>query len=169
MTRVNTKTIRYANNYAAVHWKFYGGQLAPEFGVLVLGLEEMSRRWAGYADDDITTIFSELAMKLRHLQDRCLRQPEFTLDLCGASDEIAVGGNLNSTEVDHTTSNEIFRGNNRTWQDSEAQDIDHQNNDLTAMSEALMGSGFLNMERVISFDDMVFSDPDAGGSEMQWL
>jgi hypothetical protein len=60
-------------------------------------------------------------------------------------------------------------GSVQTWSDSAGRPTEPgENDDLTAFSELLMGQVFTNMDRVISFDDMVLSQQASQQVNQQW-
>lgn len=165
-----------------MHWRYYREQLASEFWTLVRNLDEMCLRWGGmYEIGKTLSIFGQFALRLRRLHERCLTQPDFQIDLSGFLDDTVkedellsspTGMGRNSREqinrdpgVDGQQPSLIPRDvsvptpSNAPWSNTGlTTEEDNHGDDLAAMSEVLMGQSFLDMDRVISFDEMMPPD-----------
>lgn len=189
----------------------------PEFWLLVEGLEEMARRWAGpvLRERHAQCLAGKYAAQLRDLHGRCETDPQFAVDVLGYSSGITGQGCSPSAQTpgfSHQQGNALFsqsstrparpppsssplaHGQTTTAsapaqtrpppvfpgqqqqpgqlrqnssmigpmgspipmpgfapRDSDAPD------ELSAISHMLMDQRFMEMDRIISFDDMMFT------------
>ncbi|KAF6818089.1 hypothetical protein CPLU01_13410 [Colletotrichum plurivorum] len=201
-----------------VHWRYYDADLVPDFWLLVEGLEEMARRWAGpiLRERHAQCLAGKYAAQLRDLHSRCETDPQFAVDVLGYSSGITGQGCSPSAQTpgfSHQQGNALFaQSSSRTARnapvvssplapnqttaaataqprpppvfpsqqqqqqpaqlrqgsligpmgspipmpgftprDSDAPD------ELSAISHMLMDQRFMEMDRIISFDDMMFT------------
>jgi hypothetical protein len=163
----------------SAHWKFKKTELAPEFWVLVECLEEMHRRWHGHSmnspvAESATSLFKQLANRLRSLRERCGRDPNLVIDVSGQFEDTAW------EEASKMSPAEQQRDTDQAFQTPEqpeavprpfglspgiewpryvaARDTPSlaiPPDELSAISQMLMDQQYMDMDRVISFEDVM--------------
>ena len=158
----------------------------PEFWSLVTSLEMMARRWVGplrQHNEGRPCLASKYATELRDLHRHCVSDPKFTVDVLGYSysnnsltcypcqpppskaDEARGSPDpvTHPNEAASSVAPELVVGS-ASEQDGSAAGImqysarDAESGDeLSAISHMLMDQRFLEMDRIISFDDVIFT------------
>lgn len=102
-----------ANMPALVHWRHYETDLAREFWILVHGLDEMAKRWAGPSlrHRASQSQAGRYAEQLRQLQSRCEADPQVKIDVLGYTSGTVQGSVLHPTLPRST--NMTFGGSGR--------------------------------------------------------
>ena len=171
-----------------MNWRYYDSELDPRFWSLVQSLEEMSRRWNATSLDVTSaqpdSIFLQFAIRLRNLYEKCNKDETYCITMTEVPDSCLTRGTTpshnaiaeriaynevptmnsyiqSSSEKGSSTSNQnqisIETEKNTSSLDLETFDQVPGDN-LTTMSQVLMDPGFIDMDRVISFNDMVLTD-----------
>lgn len=166
---------------SAAHWKATKGDLAPEFWVLVVCLEEMHQRWHGHSprhpvSDSAMSLFKQLALRLRALHERCMREPDLVIDVSGQTENTAWEETAGVSSAERRKSpDHVFQSPRHVQATSrpfvlspmgwpgytaarDASGLGMQPDELSAISQALMDQQYMDMDRVISFED-VMHDP----------
>ncbi|KAM5359842.1 hypothetical protein ACJZ2D_014184 [Fusarium nematophilum] len=160
-----------------VHWRYYGGKLADEFQVLVENLGEMSRRWAGCQaqqpnQQQQACLFSQLADRLNNLyRESSQESGHASLEPFGIPTE-------SRPPPQSTANTQMYQENPRIPTlnlTSQLPGLNHMDqitepgsdernpkvpqsntrDELSAISQILMDNDFLEMDRIISFEDMM--------------
>ncbi|KAF4483699.1 Asperfuranone cluster transcription factor afoA [Colletotrichum fructicola Nara gc5] len=162
-----------------VHWRRYDGGLSSSFWALIDSLEEMSRRWSGdfgSAGSDGSSLFSQFATRLRKLHDLCESNTYFRLALLEYADEIINEDILAQAPTKQADKPSQIAGHisqsSVTPVMCDTSSVESTGDELSAISRVLMDEGFAEMDRIMSYDDIMFNtrleDFDAGSSDM-WL
>ncbi|KAF2824123.1 hypothetical protein CC86DRAFT_447086 [Ophiobolus disseminans] len=137
------------------HWRYtVGSQLPTEFWSLVQSLDEMSRRWMALSESSANaqTLFSKYSNRLRHLYDVCLADQGYQIDIMD-----------HTIELDHH--DRVPRpAEANDWSDAtpgfpldipELEVLPSPANtmDLNAIPQMMLDQDFMDMDRVIAFDD----------------
>lgn len=146
--------------------------------MLVESLEEMAKRWAGphLRHQHATCLAGRYSAQLKDLHERCKVDPEFTVDVLGYSTDAFIDpaqsqsshentSTLNGQELEASRAVSSFSAHQpRLDVASVVQPsptchaVEHSSPDeLSAISTMLMDQNFMQMDRVISFDDMMFT------------
>ncbi|KAH8884158.1 hypothetical protein GQ53DRAFT_731327 [Thozetella sp. PMI_491] len=174
-----------------VHWRHANGDLLPEFWSLVESLEAMARRWIGPLGQQNPrsrqSLAATYAAELRELHHCCVSDPRYTVDVLGYSDNKhaqrpaqSLPGQLTETHdspdvmahqqgtANNTATGSIAGTTPRPvdgpgigilpYPAREAETGD----ELSAISHMLMDQRFLEMDRIISFDDVAFAARNIG-------
>lgn len=142
-----------------IHWRYSpSGQLAPEFWALIQSLEELSRRWNGFSDDSTnahSNVFKKYMTRLQQLHEHCILDESFQIDPTDYTND------LHRRRDERTTPSAAA-----DWPGL-AQPLDTQSlhvvqenwpgdavfTDPHVDSNFLIDQNFLDMERIIAFDD----------------
>ncbi|RSM14887.1 hypothetical protein CEP52_001101 [Fusarium oligoseptatum] len=167
-----TITQKYLNARSLlVHWRYYKTDLAPEFWQLVESLEEMAKRWKceehpdfsldvlGYSTDGFPS--TDADHETPQSQDSTVPKPQETQP-APQPQQLASTVNNGPTSMPMGQLNSLIQAS-PTNQNTEQ----HSPDELSAISTVLMDQGFMQLDRVISFDDMLFSAQtanDQGGA-----
>lgn len=178
-----------------MHWRFTRTELAPEFWVLIECLEEMHRRWHGHepnrpVPESATSLFKQLAVRLRTLQERSAREPDLVIDVSGQFEDTAWEEADSPAVGQPKTTGSVFQAAEQPRVDPphpfvlspgmewpgytaarETPSLGIQPDELSAISQALMDQQYMDMDRVISFEDVMHAshrgvvgvNPSAGG------
>ena len=158
----------------------------PEFWSLVTSLEVMARRWVGplrQHNEGRPCLASKYATELRDLHRHCVSDPKFTVDVLGysysnnsltcypcqppPSQTYEAHGSPDAMRRPHDAASNVAPDmvvGSAPEQDGSAVGImqyparDSESGDeLSAISHMLMDQRFLEMDRIISFDDTIFT------------
>ncbi|KAH6689798.1 hypothetical protein F5X68DRAFT_254373 [Plectosphaerella plurivora] len=160
------------------HWKFTKSELAPEFWVLVECLEEMHRRWHGHAankpiPDSVTSLFKQLALRLRMLQERCLRESGLIIDVSGQFEDTSWEQTADTPSAEHQSivPQPFGISPGIDWPGYASQNtpgLGIPPDELSAISQVLTDQQYMDMDRVISFEDVMYTghrDVVGGGTD----
>lgn len=177
-----------------VHWRYYGSELPETLWLLVDALDEMAKRWRGGTSDQPNAsstsaqyrhrcLAETYADHLRDLHQRCVADPNFSVDVLGYSTVISstsfqqqrrqepqntylqpsqgVGGsNHMGPPLGHqTTAGEHYAGAQQ-GPPPPVQPMEYgtpTDDELSNISYMLLDQRFMDMDRVISLDNMIFS------------
>lgn len=164
---------------STVHWRKYDGGLSSSFWALIDSLEEMSRRWSGdfgSAGSYGSSLFSQFATRLRKLHDLCESNTHFRLALLEYAEEIINEEILAEAPTKQADKPSQIAGHisqsSVTPVMCDTSSVESTGDELSAISRVLMDEGFAEMDRIMSYDDIMFNtrleDFDAGSSDM-WL
>lgn len=168
-----------------MHWRSTKNELAPEFWVLVECLEEMHRRWHGHLQsnsnpvaDSATSFFKQLALRLHALWERCLREPDLVIDVSGQFEDTAweeedtlVVLRQHKHPDDRVfqaleqqsrvePANSFVLSPSMEWPGYGAREtLSIQPDELSATTQGFMEQQYMNMDRVISFEDVMHAGP----------
>ncbi|GJD04849.1 hypothetical protein ColKHC_13674 [Colletotrichum higginsianum] len=144
-----------------VHWRYYDAELAPEFWILVDSMEEMARRWVGpvLREKNGRCLAGKYAAQLRELHRKCEADPRFNVDVLGYSSGIGGQGRgqgqgqgqecspvAQTPAFSHQQGNALF-----------AQPSSSSSSSRMAPPPTSSPMRFMEMDRIISFDDMMFT------------
>ena len=158
----------------------------PEFWSLVTSLEVMARRWVGplrQHNEGRPCLASKYATELRDLHRLCVSDPKFTVDVLGYSysnnsltcypcqpplsqtDEARGSPDpvTHPHEAASNTAAEMAVGSTSERDDPAVGIMQYSapdtesGDELSAISHMLMDQRFLEMDRIISFDDVIFT------------
>ncbi|KAF5007143.1 hypothetical protein FDECE_6529 [Fusarium decemcellulare] len=154
----------------SVHSRYYKSALADDFQVLVENLKEMSRRWSGYSNPESSSFFSQLSDCLINLcnepqemqvQGAASKSSHASREISGSTVQPLTGPQTSYPTISCPPVVNAMSGllgqDNEQWQ-STADSLHPQSNardDLSAISQMLMNNDFLEMDRIISFEDMM--------------
>lgn len=157
----------------AVHWRYYKTALAEEYIVLVDNLKEMSRRWHGHRmQDQQSCFFSQLSERLSNLYYEYQGAEEATPDSTGRprqSIDVALGPRIpnptnsyqpcpqaNVASQFSALAPSVSVGQGNQWRAADSiSPSSARADELSAISQILMDNNFLEMDRIISFEDMM--------------
>lgn len=138
----------------------------------------MARRWVGpnahHAAADC--LAGRYAAHLRQLHIRCRSDPSYTIDVLGYPSPINLPSsptNLQGNKPTPTAFHDAILDDMCAvpMTGFQAHDMDGQTlrqpDELSAISHMLMDQQFMSMDRIISFDDNLFTAPDCGGLAWQ--
>jgi len=170
------------SNEALVHWRFYKTSLTSEFWVLVESLDDFAKRWAGpiFKAKGKSSLAAKYSSQLRALFQRCMENPDYSPDVVGYStadktpqgtDTFQQNDQIEVSTISGTvqTPFDMRPPNSRLPFDPTHTNInflpqisptnlEHNSPDeLSAISTVLMDQDFMQLDRVISFDDMMFT------------
>ncbi|WAO92407.1 Zn(2)-C6 fungal-type domain-containing protein [Fusarium falciforme] len=156
-----------------VHWRYYKTALAEEFSVLVDNLKEMSRRWHGNRmQDQQSCFFSQLSDRLSNLYYEFEGAEEATpgcTDRQRQSTDVALGRQIpnptntyqpcaqaNLASQFSAVAPAVPVGQGNQWRAADSiSPSSARADELSAISQILMDNDFLEMDRIISFEDMM--------------
>ncbi|KAH7140002.1 fungal-specific transcription factor domain-containing protein [Dactylonectria estremocensis] len=121
-----------------VHGRYYGSNLPPELWLLVDSLDGMAKRWLGALqpgkgqERSLAGIYAD---HLRDLYQRCVADPDFSVDVLGYSTIIS-NQNTGSTSGVFTRANSSTQQNNQQQQNRSSE----QDESRQAPSQATQGS-----------------------------
>ncbi|KAI8662124.1 Zn(2)-C6 fungal-type domain-containing protein [Fusarium sp. Ph1] len=156
-----------------VHWRYYKTALTEEFSVLVDNLKEMSRRWHGNRmQDQQSCFFSQLSDRLSNLYYEFQGAEEATPDSTDCQrqpTDVALGPqipNFTNTYQPCPQANlasqfsvlapPVPARQGNQWRAADSiSPSSARADELSAISQILMESDFLEMDRIISFEDMM--------------
>lgn len=170
-----------------VHWKYYQTELAPDFWVLLSSLDEMSVRWAGpiFRSKSSTSLAGRYCAQLRSLYEKSIADVKFCVDTLGyALDAFSRSATTEATgqyaPVDNTHGRPAT--NNTRTSPYQAMGTDtltvassaaHRSppsytafaapvgqspqDGLAAISTMLADQDFMQLDRIISFDESLFT------------
>jgi hypothetical protein len=134
------------------HWRSAAGnQLPPEFWILLQSLEEMSRRWSASAEHLCElNIFASYSLSLRRLYEHCNTDESYRIDLMSYTSHFVGPVNDGSRAEVYTN-----------WpvptppalQESHLLATQPNMVDFTTLSQDMLDQNFMDMDRVIAFDD----------------
>ncbi|KAI1067849.1 hypothetical protein LB507_010537 [Fusarium sp. FIESC RH6] len=167
-----------------VHWRYYKTTLASEFWVLVESLDDFAKRWAGpvFKSKGESSLAAKYSSQLRALFQRCMDNPDYSpddsfithlpdhtpqgTDTFRQNDQIeisTISGTVQTSfdmrppnsglPFDPTQTNSFLPQISPTNAGLEQNSPD----ELSAISTVLMDQDFMQLDRVISFDDMMFT------------
>lgn len=178
-----------------VHWRYYGHELPQALWLLVDSLDEMAKRWRGPLQNRSPASSSSgqcqhpclaetYAAHLRDLHQRCVVDPNFSVDVLGYSTVISSKQFRHRQQEPPTRYTQTF-GSSAGGTDGMGAAADHPagpgiqypdvhpvastsgqqpvqygtptDDELSSISYMLLDQRFLDMDRVISLDDMIFS------------
>lgn len=163
-----------------VHWRYYNSDLIPEFWALVESLERMASRWIGPTlpeDRRWSCLAGKYALELRELHKSCVSDPEFKVDVLGYSTSTSNHTEKPCLKVTRHSPGLCRQGPAPATPQQPGPELHLQPNaamlpmqvagfsprsaetgdELSAISHMLLDQRFMDMDRVISFDDMVFT------------
>lgn len=175
-----------------VHWRYYGQNLPEALWLLVDGLDEMAKRWRGPVRTRSDAPFDRrgrrclaetYAEHLRDLHQRCVADPDFSVDVLGYSTVIfnnpfrhqelqkpqdtylqppqSVGGdNGIDPLLEHSATQVGYGPGPQPVVSTSTQPLEYgtpTDDELSNISYMLLDQRFLDMDRVISLDNMIFS------------
>lgn len=143
----------------------------------------MSRRWLGEASEaGSESIFSQFAERLRKLYQLCRRDPGLQISVLEFADEdfekeaeLEDSGNDEVSEQGHTKTApskqderpQFLQGQPPIEKDPPS--VESHGDDLSTISRILMDQRFTEMDRIMSYDDIMFNtrleDFNAGSSD----
>ncbi|KAH7070999.1 fungal-specific transcription factor domain-containing protein [Paraphoma chrysanthemicola] len=134
------------------HWRYIANnQLPPEFWTLLQSLDEMSRRWNALAEQisNEMNLFASYSLSLRRLYERCNTHENYRIDLMGYTSDAVHQGNGGESEL-YThwpvpTPPAVL--------DSHILATQPDMFDFTTFSRDMLDQNFMEMDRVIAFDD----------------
>lgn len=141
----------------------------------------MARRWVGptLGDHAAQSLAGKYAASLRELHVGCNSDPSFVIDVLGYPSPAAVaiqspaesvspreGFHLNSNMPHMPFENPIGHVQTGALSGYSPQEMEGQPDELSAISHILMDQQFMSMDRVISFDDNLFTASDC--SNLPW-
>ncbi|RKK97297.1 hypothetical protein BFJ68_g14085 [Fusarium oxysporum] len=168
-----------------VHSQYYNAPLSKEFQILMDNLTDMSNRWAGLEQVDQTKktsnffdqLFNSLQSQHQHSQRAATGQsipgsvsalevegPIFSsrLDTSGAARNIHAPTKTNMPPAVNNTVNNLTPGmhypdqlSNEQWHVDSQSPTTISRDDLFIISQTLMNNDFLELDRIISFEDMM--------------
>lgn len=166
-----------------LHWRYRAGNvLSDEFWSLVNSLDEMSRRWRAFAqhNESILDLAGKYAASLRNMHDLCIEDGSFHIHVMDYTNEIdhsRGGSHRQAKPKNHQSSIPApfdQRGgpqfNSTQWPDSAVEikptedplstmSVELPNarglnfRDLEAFPQMTLDQSFLDMDRIITFDD----------------
>ncbi|KAJ4018093.1 hypothetical protein NW766_004169 [Fusarium irregulare] len=167
-----------------VHWRYYKTTLASEFWVLVESLDGFAKRWAGpvFKSKGNSSLAAKYSSQLRALFQRCMDNPDYSpddsfithlpdhtpqgTDTFRQNDQIEISTISGTVQTpfdmrppnsglpfDPTQTNSFLPQISPTNAGLEQNSPD----ELSAISTVLMDQDFMQLDRVISFDDMMFT------------
>nr|CEG04792.1 unnamed protein product [Fusarium clavum] len=166
------------SNDALVHWRYYKTTLAPEFWVLVESLDDFAKRWAGpvFKAKGKSSLAAKYSSQLRALFQKCTENPDYSPVVTHVPDQAPQGTDTfrhnDQIEVSTTaqTPFDMRPPNSQLPFDPTQTPISHflpqisptnlehnSPDELSAISTVLMDQDFMQLDRVISFDDMMFT------------
>ncbi|KAJ4264420.1 hypothetical protein NW762_005620 [Fusarium torreyae] len=162
-----------------VHCRYYKTELADEFGILVKNLKLMSYRWAGHGkgaqDAYDSSFFYQLSNRLQSLYQDYQNGVQGGLSIttsmnAQASDFSNILGDSTThqnlqyaaaadmlpqtSDLMSSAQNHVDLGNNQ-WQVDAQSSPTNSRDELSTISQMLMNNDFLEMDRIISFEDMM--------------
>jgi len=180
-----------------VHWRYYAHELPEALWLLVDSLDEMARRWRGRLHGQPSASFTQqrrhrclaetYADHLRDLHQRCVADPDFSVDVLGYSTVISnkslqqqqpapqpqkpqapayathrsVGGKEGvGLLLGHSSTQGVHYPDSQSAGQTTTQPAQYgtpTDDELSNISYMLLDQRFLDMERVISLDNMIFS------------
>lgn len=177
-----------------VHWRYYGHELPRALWLLVDSLDEMAKRWRGPLQDRLQSpgsssgqyyhpcLAETYAAHLRDLHQRCVVDPNFSVDVLGYSTVISSNqfhhrqqeprsgnrqiprsaGGVSGMDavIDHSVGPSIHYPTTQPVVSTSAQPVQYgtpTDDELSSISYMLLDQRFLDMDRVISLDEMIFS------------
>ncbi|KAH7016378.1 uncharacterized protein B0I36DRAFT_298715 [Microdochium trichocladiopsis] len=168
-----------------VHHQYYKTRLQDQFMLIVEGLELMHRHWRAMFDEAAgelhdqrpqPSFFSQLAQQLLVLQRDMYNNPDRQLSMTGSSAELTPSVlpqpphlvptlGQQAQEQDPSNSQEPFRSeapkagqvaNDKPIANNGVEQEPHNVAQFSAFSDMLMDNDFLDMDRIISFEDMMY-------------
>ncbi|VUC34746.1 unnamed protein product [Clonostachys rosea] len=162
-----------------VHHCHYHASLAPEFWVLIGALDEMARRWAGprLQQDAPRSLAGKYAEQLRCLKAQSAASDKYVIDVLAYPDGATPGSPCSAFyprpgEGDPPV--RVGASDMGLMRPAAGQDglpppsAETYDGDWSAMSKFMSDQDFLNMDRVISLDNMVFTQPSIGTDDVTW-
>ncbi|CAG7554975.1 unnamed protein product [Fusarium equiseti] len=158
-----------------VHWRYYKTTLAPEFWVLVESLDDFAKRWAGpvFKAKEKSSLAAKYSSQLRALFQRCTENPDYSPVVTHVPDQAPQGTDTfrHNDQIEVSTIVQTpfdMRPSNSQLPFDPTQtgflpqisptNLEHNSPDeLSAISTVLMDQDFMQLDRVISFDDMMFT------------
>lgn len=143
-----------AGRVLLVHWRYTpGNQLPSEFWSITSSLEEMSRRWNGQtgAVSSQRDVFTKYADRLKALYDLSALDQNFRIDVIDYTNDISYRCSQSAVSLPHTAWPEmspvIFTNVTGTQEDWSST------LDFNFASDFMLDQDFMDMDRVITFDD----------------
>ncbi|KAF6810161.1 fungal specific transcription factor [Colletotrichum musicola] len=163
-----------------VHWKRYGDDLSTDFWVLVDCLEEMSRRWLG-AKSQASSLSGHFAERLRKLHQLCRSNVGLQLSVLEFADSgfeetgLEALSNVDAPQPVKTKRANLKQGKRPVAVqgqlpiERDPPSVESTGDNLSAISRDLMDQRFTEMDRIMSYDDIMFNtrleDFNAGSSD----
>ncbi|KAH7039568.1 uncharacterized protein B0I36DRAFT_235661 [Microdochium trichocladiopsis] len=168
-----------------VHHQYYKIRLQDQFMLIVEALEQMHGHWRAMFDEAAgepldqrpqPSFFSQLAQQLLMLQRDMYNNPDRQMSMTGSSAELTPSVlpqpphlvptlGHQAQEQDPSNSQEQFRSeapqagkgaNGKTIASNGVEHEPHNVAQFSAFSDMLMDNDFLDMDRIISFEDMMY-------------
>ncbi|CAJ0541139.1 Ff.00g079010.m01.CDS01 [Fusarium sp. VM40] len=176
-----------------LHWRYCATALSAEFWLLMQNLELMAKRWAGpHQLGPGENFASKYQSTLTDLHGRCIQDESFVINpsayttevkpktdqhgmsqncfsASGSSQPQAPDVNQQNSEAQYiqpnAPGNPYFTGIATNMVDSQITPRSRSvgSGDLGVISQMLLDAEFLDMDRVISFDDGIFGTEQEGG------
>ncbi|KAF7556183.1 hypothetical protein G7Z17_g1628 [Cylindrodendrum hubeiense] len=171
-----------------IYWRYYSGSaLTSEFTSLLNSLDEMSRLWSGFDSPKSLNLAGKYAQTLRDLHQKSIDNEFFRINPSGYTTEIyqssSVGyasrparmreqnGHPKSRVGQHGELRNILSagGSEISEMESNSTEAYHQgtapHGDLSTISQMFSDQNFIDVDRIISFNDGMF---DAGYGGTGW-
>ena len=150
-----------AGRVLLIHWQYTSeSSLRAEFLSIVDSLTDMSQRWTGTAGEqpDRPNLFTKYASRLKELHNLCclgegfeINVMDYTIDISYRHDSPALwnesAGMPQHPQSTSTSAPQTNFGDNDNWSSSTADQ------DLDAISQFMLDQNFIDMDRVITFND----------------